>query len=316
MKNKIAIGPSTFAGNDSKIMQKLFSAGFDVVRNPYGRKLTKNELADILPGVTGLIAGLEQIDREIMEKSCLKVISRCGTGIDNIDLKAAGEFGIKIYSTPDAPVVSVAELTVGAMFCLLRSIHRMDNRFHNGEWPKTIGTQLKGKAIAIIGYGRIGRNVARLIKPFGVRILAVDQEIIEQSVDTQGIEFTGLENALTLADIISIHTSGNSEILGEREFRKMKEGIFLLNCSRGSAVNEDALISAIEKGKIAGAWMDVFSEEPYKGRLLGYEKVLLTPHVGSYTSQCRSLMEMEAVDNLMAGLREQFPEGEKDATRF
>ncbi len=133
---KILIGPSTFAAVDKEPMDKLVKNGFEVIPNPFGRKLTREELLKLLPGIHGLIAGLETLDRQVMQNSELEVISRCGAGISNIDIAAAKELGIKIFYTPDAPTEAVAELVMGAMISLLRHIPQMDLDLHSGKWAK------------------------------------------------------------------------------------------------------------------------------------------------------------------------------------
>jgi len=300
MKTKVLIGPSKFAALDSSPVDKLIDSGFEIVNNPFGRKLTVKELINLLPGITGIIAGLEDLNRDVMEGAALKVISRCGSGMSNVDLVAARDLGIKVYSTPEAPVTAVAELTIGAMLCLLRFIAQMNEYLHDGRWSKKVGTQLHGKIVAIIGYGRIGSYVAKLLHSFNVKLLVVDPHI-----DKTHIKFSvvSLEEALQQADIVTLHLSGEGKIIGQREFKLMKGGVYLLNASRGGLVDESALIEAIEDGKIAGAWLDSFNEEPYNGPLNRYSQVILTPHVGSYTSECRLCMENEAVENLIKGLK-------------
>lgn len=301
MNKKILIGPSSFAAMDSTPMEKLTKVGFKVVNNPFGRKLTKHELLELLPGVLGLIAGLETLDKEVMQKSDLKVISRCGAGLTNIDLKSAKDMGIKVCFTPDAPTVAVAELTVGAMLSLLRMIPLMDKELHEGRWTKKIGMQLEGKTVAIIGFGRIGRKVASLLGNFKVRILAVDP-YLQGNIDD--VPIVPLEQVLPQADIITLHCSSEACILGGKELIHVKPGAFLLNAARGGLVDEQALISALEENKIAGAWLDSFEKEPYTGPLTSYPQVILTPHVGSYSQECRIQMEMEAVENLINALKE------------
>lgn len=298
---KILIGPSSFATKNPAPKDKLRNSGFEVIDNPFGRKLTKAELMGILPGVIGLIAGLETIDREVLERSDLRVVSRCGSGLSNVDLKAAEELGIKVYSTPSAPVTAVAELTLGALICLMRLLQDMNSAMHEHKWDKRIGFQLDGKQVAIIGFGRIGQKVGRLLRAFGARVIAVDPAY-SGLVDNTPI--VSLEEALKDADIITLHCDGDDPILGEREFNLMKKGVYLLNAARGGLIEEKALIDALDKKILAGVWLDSFQEEPYSGPLCGYKQVILTPHVGSYTYECRSAMEMEAVDNLLLGLRE------------
>lgn len=303
-KVKILLGPSTFGAEDKTPIEKLNNAGFEAIDNPYKRKLEKAELMELLNGVSGLIAGLETLDGEVMSKSGLKVISRCGSGMSNVDLQAAKELGVKVYSTPDAPTIAVAELTVGSMLCLLRSIPQMNEELHDGNWTKKIGRQLSGKTVLIIGFGRIGRHVAKLLQAFGAELLVVDPMIDRDDAKQRNISLTNLEEALPLAEIITLHVSGADEILGQSEFNKMKSGVYILNGARGSVVNESALIDAIENKKVAGAWLDTFTEEPYSGPLSNYDQIIMTPHVGSYSKECRLQMEMEAVDNLIAGFQE------------
>lgn len=300
-QRRILIAPSSFAELDSEPMDKLIGHGFEVVNNPFHRKLTSPELKDLLQGAVGLIAGLETIDRDIMEGSNLKVISRCGVGMSNIDLKAAKELGITVKSTPDAPTIAVAELTIGAMISLLRMIPTMNQELHNKKWSKKIGVQLSGKTVVIIGFGRIGRYVGRLLRPFDVKLLVVDpafQGIVEQT------PMVSLQEALPQADIITLHLSGTSQVLGRREFSMIKQGIFILNAARGGVIDNGVLLEAIKEGKVAGAWIDVFAQEPYSGPLADCSQVILTPHVGSYTRECRKRMEIEAVDNLISALGE------------
>lgn len=300
-KIRILLGPSSFAESDRSPLNTLRSAGYEVVDNPFKRKLTKKELLELLtPDVIGTIAGLEPLDREVMQKSNLKVISRVGSGLSNVDLPAAKELGIEVCSTPNGPTSAVAELTLGAMLSALRMIPKMDNDLHNGNWSKRIGFQLEGKTVAIIGYGRIGRRVADLLSPFDVKIVVVDPLLSEEST----IEHVKLplEEALPLADIITIHSSGEECIISDKEFKLMKKGVFLLNVARGGLLSEEALLHAVEDKIVAGAWLDTFKEEPYGGPLCKYENVVLTPHVGSYTFECRKQMETEAVENLIESL--------------
>lgn len=301
---KVLIGPSSFAELDKTPLNRLKDAEYCIVDNPYKRKLTKPELLELLKyDVVGLIAGLEPLDREVMEKSNLQVISRCGSGMSNVDLEAAKEFNVEVRFTPDGPTSAVAELTLGAMLGLLRMIPLMDKNLHEGRWTKKIGMQLEGKTVTIVGYGRIGKKVVSLLLPFNVNLLVVDPFIREPIDD---IPVVSLKEALPKADIITLHSSGEDCILGEREFQLIKPGAFVLNAARGGLIDEDALISALEDGTIQGAWLDTFKQEPYVGPLTGYPQVVLTPHVGSYTRECRKRMEMEAVQNLINVIRKKF----------
>ena len=294
---RVLIGVSSFAVADKSPLERLLSNGIEVTENPFKRKLTKEELINLLTNDTlGLIAGLEPLDREVLENSNLSVISRVGVGLSNIDLKAAEELGIKVCFTPSGPTTAVAELTVGTMLSLVRMVPQMDRDLHRNKWNKRIGFQLEGKTVAIIGYGRIGKKVADLLQSFSVNIIVVDPYIEEDSVD---YPILPLIEALPRADIITIHTSGEKCILGKSEFPILKMGVYLLNAARGGLVSESLLIEALNDGRVASAWLDTFESEPYSGSLTDCENVILTPHVGSYTVECRAQMEGEAVDNLI-----------------
>lgn len=295
----ILIGPSTFGAFDSRPIQQVEEAGFTVRRNPVGRKMSQEELLSALDGVVGAIAGLEPYSAEVLSRSRLKVVSRCGVGMENIDLPKAREMGIKVYSTPNAPTTAVAELTVGALITLLRKVPQMDRGMHDGKWEKRSGPQLEGKTVALVGLGRIGRKVAEYLRPFGVRLLGVDP-LLQGPVE--GIRMVSLAQALAEGDIVSIHASGSAELLGAKEFAAMKQGVYVANAGRGGLINEAALRDALESGQVAGAWLDAFAEEPYQGPLASYPQVLLTPHVGYSSDEARRRMEMEAATNLLAGL--------------
>ncbi len=298
---KVLIGPSSFASIDRSPMDRLIEVGCEIVDNPFRRKLTKSELMTQLDkGVTGLIAGLEPLDRDVLENSNLKVISRCGSGLSNVDLVAAKELGIKVFSTPDAPVGAVAELTLGVMLSLLRMIQQMNTDLHEGKWAKRIGLQLEGKTVLIVGFGRIGRRIASLLVPFQTNTLAVDPYL---SGPIDAVPLVTLEEGLAQADIVTIHCSGEGCIIGERELSIIKCGALFLNAARGGLVDEHALGRALDEDRVAGAWMDTFEQEPYSGPLARYPQVILTPHVGSYTVECRRHMENEAVENLISALK-------------
>lgn len=300
MKKKVLIGPSSFAAIDRTPLNKLLAADFKVIGNPFGRKITKKELIDLLPGVNGLIAGLETLDREVMELSDLKVISRCGSGMSNVDVVAAEKLGIKAFSTPFGPTNAVAELTIACLLSLLREIPQINNSMHMRRWDKRIGFELRGKRVAVIGYGRIGQRVGDLLSAFDAEVIAVDPEYDGSCANIKEME---LHEALTIVDIVSIHSSGTELLLGKKEFEAMKQGVFILNAARGELVDESVLIDALDSGKVAGAWLDTYAEEPYSGPLCDYSQVILTPHIGSYTAECRVAMEAEAVENLLKGLR-------------
>lgn len=298
---KVLLGPSSFAVLDQTPLERLVESGCEIVENPFKRRLTKQEILELLKtGVIGLIAGLEPLDQEVLEKSKLKVISRCGSGMSNVDLEAAEKLGIKVFSTPYGPTNAVAELTIACLLSLLRELPQIDRSMHTKKWDKKIGVELRGKKVSIIGFGRIGQRVGQLLSTFGAEVFAVDPVYDDNHKDIKKME---LAEALKKADVITLHSSGNTLLLGEREFRIMKRGVFILNAARGELIDESVLIKALKSGKVAGAWLDTYIEEPYSGPLCDFPQVILTSHIGSYTIECRRAMEIEAVENLLKGLR-------------
>jgi len=301
MAPKILIGPSSFGEADDLPLKILSDSGMSVVDNPYKRRLTEIELRDLLTedkDIIGIIAGLEPLNRGVLQDSSLKVISRCGSGLSNVDLEAAKDFEIKVFSTPDGPMVAVAELTIGALIALMRSVPLMDRSMRAHEWNKIMGYQLRGKKVAVVGFGLIGQEVSRLLGSLGAEVLAVDPAFGDE---VEGVPIFPLDEVITYVDVITLHASGESVILGEAQFQAMKDGVFVLNSARGELIEESALINALDKGRVAGAWMDAFWKEPYIGPLLDYDQVIVTPHVGSYSREGRIRMETEAVENLLAG---------------
>ncbi len=299
---RVAIGPSSFAEQNDAPLRALEAAGLEVIPNPFKRRLTEDEIIAHLEGIDGLIAGLEPLNRRVLDGAKnLKAVARVGIGIANVDLEAAGEFGVKVSNTPDGPIGAVAEMTIGALLCLARRIPEMNSALHDQRWEKKIGTGLSGATALVIGYGRIGRRVAELLRAFGCRIVASDPFLKGEAAD-DGTPLVSLASGLADADVITIHASGERAILGEVELAGVKKGAILLNSARGGLVDEPALIAALESGRLGGAWLDAFAEEPYRGKLIGMDRVLMTPHAGTYTLQCRLSMESAAVENLLRDL--------------
>ncbi len=300
----VFISTSTFAEFDSKPLDLLRGLGMEVRLNPYGRKLKGVELVDLAAGAAGLIAGTESLDRKILQElTSLKAVSRCGAGMDNLDLQAAKELGIRTYNTGDISTEAVAELTVGLILTLLRKITLMDQQMRNGLWKKRMGSLLAGKQVGIIGFGRVGSKVASFLKAMMANVYYTDILVREKGAGI--FSRVELKELLKKSDIVSLHLSYSKEnykLLGKDEFFLMKQGSFLINCSRGGIVDEDALYSALKKGKLAGAAIDVFEQEPYNGPLRELDNVVLTPHIGSYAREARIRMETQAAKNLIKGL--------------
>ena len=300
----VAISTSSFGKIDKKPLKILKSSGISPLLNPFGRKLSKSELVDLAKDSIGLIAGTEILDEDVFcQLPRLKVISRCGVGMDNVDQVAAKAYSIEVHNTPNAPTLAVAELTVGLILSLLRHTTQMDRDLRAGKWKKRMGHLLSGKNIGIIGFGRIGQKVAELLLPFGVEISYCDICAISC---TLSCEPKDLQNLLTWADIVTLHctkTPDGKFLIGAKELQLMQAGSFLINVSRGEVVDESALYDSLSQGHIAGAALDVYRDEPYNGSLLEIKNIILTPHIGSYAKEARVQMETQAVANLLQGLK-------------
>lgn len=295
---KIAITTSTFGKYNPDIFLDMENNGFLCVRNLTGRKLQKDELLELAAEAVGIIAGTEIYDGSVLANlPNLKVISRCGTGVDNIDLLEASKRNIAVLTTPDAPSIAVAELTVGLMLDLLRGITLSDRLLRKGIWEKHMGFLLRGKRVGIIGLGRIGSQVARLLKSFNVHVAYYD---VKKQKGGEKLQWMRLEKLLGWADIVTIHCSpGKKPILSANEIAMMRRGAFLLNLSRAENVDEDALYNALSSGHLSAAAIDVFKREPYDGKLRNLENVVLTPHIGSYAIETRIEQERQAVNNII-----------------
>ena len=306
---EILISSSSFGKVDGSAIETLKKAGFTVVLNPYNRKPTEDELIELVEkDVVGLIAGTEKITERVMQNAkSLKIISRYGVGLDNIDLEAAKRRGIIICTTTDAPTQAVVELTLALILNLYRRIGEVDRILRSGKWNPLLGRLLFGKTLGIIGLGRIGKALVKLVQPFELKIIAHEPYPDSEFISTYGIKLTALEKVLSESDIISLHaplTEETYHLIGKKELALMKHDAIIVNTARGSLINEEALIEALEKEIIGGATLDVFEAEPYSGKLKNFDKVILTPHIGTYAKETRIRMEREAVENLLNALKE------------
>ncbi|MFH1369577.1 MAG: phosphoglycerate dehydrogenase [Elusimicrobiota bacterium] len=306
MKNKISITTTSFAEHDSRPIDILRNNGFDLALNNKGRALKTDEIPGLCSNCAGIIAGTEKYDSvtlKTLKASGLSAISRCGAGVDNIDLKAAGEMGIRISNTPDAPTEAVAELTVGIIIDLLRNISSMNSGIRNGKWNKEMGNLIKGKKIGIVGFGRIGRRVAEILSGFSAEIAYFD---INEKLNAAEFNRKDLNQLLAWSDIITLHCSGlkgGERLINKESLFKMRKGSWIVNTSRGSLIDEKALFEALNDGHIKGAALDVYDKEPYSGPLTELKNVVLTPHAGSYAIESRIQMEIEAAENIIKDLK-------------
>jgi D-3-phosphoglycerate dehydrogenase len=306
--NSILITTSVFGIGDPIALDTLKNAGYEVILNPYGRKLTEAETLDLVSEVkpVGIIAGVEPITARVLQQAkSLKAISRCGVGLDNVDLNATGSLGIAVTNTPDAPTEGVAELTIGLIFNLLRKISFLDRELRKGNWIKETGSLVTGKKVGIIGLGRIGKRVAEMLLALGAKVAGIDIQPDYEWLQENQVPLVSLEELLKQSEILCLHVShkqDNEHLIGRKELETMPKGAYLINTSRGEVIDHDALYSMLTNGHLAGAALDVFEQEPYTGPLTKLDNVILTPHIGSYAKETRLEMEMQAVKNLLSAL--------------
>jgi D-3-phosphoglycerate dehydrogenase len=302
----IAITTSSFGKESDEPVEMLRAAGFTLALNPHGRKLSKPETVELVREADGLIAGTETLDREVLSQlPRLRVISRVGTAVDNVDSIYTAERGIPVFNTPDGPTDGVAELTLAGLLALLRRVPQADASIRRGEFVKPMGRLLRGKTVAIVGLGRIGKALVRLLQPFAVTVLAVDPVRDEAFARQFNVRYVPLEEALPQADVISLHLAGSPKtpLIGAAELGRVKPGAVLVNVARGGWIDENALLEALQSGRLGGAYLDVFTAEPYKGPLAGLGNVVLTSHIGSYALECRIGMEVEAARKVIEFFR-------------
>lgn len=305
---KILISSASFGKINQEPMTILEKAGFEPLLNPYGRKLEPGEFAVLIKDSVGLIAGTEKITVELLEKApMLKVISRYGVGMDNIDLEAAKKLGIIVRSTPEAPSQAVAELALSLMLNISRRVSEADRSLRNNNWTQLMGRLITGKNLGILGLGRIGKKLAAMVQPFGMKIFAYEPYPDNDFVSRNKISLLPLNEVLSQCDLISLHlplSDDTFHMIGKKELSLMKKDAVIINTSRGGLIDESALIEALKNGTIGGAAIDTFEKEPYIGELTNFENVLLTCHMGSSAIETRRQMELETVNNLINALKE------------
>ncbi len=301
---KVAITTSSFAQFSDEPLRLLKDRGIEMVMNPHGRALTEDEAIALLHGCVGVAAGTEPLTRRVMEALPeLRVISRCGVGMDSVDLEAAAARGIAVRNTPDGPTRAVAELTLGFALDLMRQVSLMDREVRAGTWKKRMGSLLFGKKLGIVGFGRIGRAVAEQFSLMGCPVAFYDPMVA--APDDARWTRMEMNPLLAWADIVTLHCAkpkDGSLVLDAARIAGMKKGAWLINAARGGIVDEAALAHALQQGDLAGAALDVFAKEPYSGPFAELPTVVLTPHIGSYAKEARIKMEVDTIRNLLDAL--------------
>jgi D-3-phosphoglycerate dehydrogenase len=292
---------------ESSAIERMRAAGLEVdVRD----NISPEELPAVLPGYDGMVVRSRTKVRAPLIDAApgLKVIVRGGVGLDTIDAEYARSKGIAVMNTPLASSASVAELTVGYMFALARSVYQTTASMKAGKWEKKKfeGDEIGGKTLGIVGIGNIGKEVARRALALGMAVVAYDPYVPAP----EGVEAVSLDELLARSDYITFHlplTGETKNMISTAEFDKMKTGVRIVNCARGGIVDEDALYEALVAGKVAGAALDVFAQEPCEGhKLFSLDNVIGSPHVGAATREAQGRIGVEVADKLIEFYRNNY----------
>ncbi len=312
MTNKrILLATWPFGTSGKKPLKLLEQTGWELVFNPHQRRLKPHDVTNLLEDIDGVIAGTEPYNCETLRNAGrLRVISRVGIGLDSVDLEYCRDNNIQVTYTPDAPSQAVAELTVANILNLLRNIHQSDRSVREGVWNRLMGRLVQEVTIGIIGVGRIGSRVIRLLEPFGPAILANDQDAKVHGMSLPNTKWCSTEQIMSESDIVSLHIPMNIEnhyFLNRDMISQMKTGAFLINTSRGGIVDTEALTDALAQNHLGGAALDVFEKEPYEGSLTKFDNVVLTAHIAASARKSRYLMELGAVEDCIRVLNNKMP---------
>lgn len=303
MKKRIFVALSTFAEHGDQPRRLLHQSGFSYSANRLGRRLAEGEIIDLAKGADGIIAGVEPYTKNVLQSlPQLKCISRCGVGIDNIDLSQAKKQNIEIRNTPDVVIQPVAELTVAMAFDLLKKLTLHTQLIKSHRWEKHTGLMLQGRTVGVLGLGRIGKRVAEMMKALGADVFGADIKADKAWARKNKIKIVPTSDLLKKSDLLTIHLSHSDKNpfkLGVKEIQAMKKGAMVINVSRGEFVDEQALYDALKSGHLAGAGLDVYQKEPYAEELCELDDVVLTPHIATLTQESRLQMEIEATKNLV-----------------
>lgn len=317
---KVLVTTFPFSENDPRPAQILAQSGAQVLVNPYGRKMTTEEVRQLARDVDVIVAGTERLDQTVFD-ACprVKLVARVGIGLDGLQLEDLQNRGIKVTYTPDAPAPAVSELTIGLMLSALRFICPADQLMHAGGWKRFFGKRIGESVIGVVGAGRIGSRVIEHLRGFyPKKILVVEknpERVQELPAEVEACSFARLEEE---ADVITFHIPLNHEtrnFVTMTELKRMVRRPLLINTSRGGIINEADLFHALKQGLLFGAAIDVFEQEPYNGPLKELTSCVLTSHMGSMSEDCRLQMEIEActeVKRFLAGesLLREVPEAE------
>lgn len=290
-------------------VELLKKEGFEVVDLT---GLPKDELSNHVRDLDAIIVrSATKVRKEMIDAAeKLKAIGRAGVGLDNIDVEYAKSKGIKVINTPGATSISVAELTIGLILAVMRKIAYADREMRNGAWPKKKckGIEMYGKTLGIIGIGRIGREVAKRATAFGMKVIYYDVYRPDESTEKElAIEFRELDALVSEADVITLHlplTPETKHLINKERIEMMKDGAIIINAARGGIVDENALYEALKSGKLYGAALDVYENEPLKeSKLFEIDNIVLTPHIGAQAKEGQTRAGIEVAKKIAEALK-------------
>jgi D-3-phosphoglycerate dehydrogenase len=292
------------------VRETIAEAGVDLLRAHFEVDVDPDgDLMEIIGGYDGIvIRSATKLTADLIDAaSALKVIGRAGVGVDNVDVEAATRRGIIVANAPESNIVSAAEHAVGLLFALARNIPQAHNALAEGRWERSKwgGVELAEKTLGVLGFGRIGQLVARRALGLQMHVLAYDPFVAAERFREAGVEQATLDEVLARADFVTLHLPLNDETrgaIGAEAISRMKEGARLINAARGELVDETALIEALESGRLAGAAIDVFAEEPYSGPLLAAPNVVVTPHLAASTDEAQDRAGVIVAEQVVAAL--------------
>ena len=309
---RVLIGPSSFDREGTAARQLLLAAGCEIVSNPTGTALSEDALVAMIGDVDAVIAGTEPVTARVLDAAPrLRIVARRGVGTDSVDIPAATARGVVVTITAGALTDAVADHAMGLLLAVARQIPRLDRLVKAGGWDRSPAMDITGKTLGIVGFGAIGRVVARRAGAFGMRILAHDAFPDAAAAASLGVALCDLETLLAEADFVTIHVpllATTRGMIGEAALRRMKPTAVLINTSRGPVVDEAALLAALREGRLAGAGLDVFHNEPVKDlTLVRLDQVVATPHVASHTRETMVRVERSCAEAVLAVLRGERP---------
>jgi len=300
---KILVTPTSLQPDrKSAALDRLKEFSEDLVFNSLGRPLEEDELIPLLKDCDGYIAGLDQVTARVIDScSKLKVISRYGVGADRVDLQAAKAKGIAVTNTPGANAEAVGELAFALILSAARQVSYLDKSTRDGGWVRSTGMELKGKTIGIMGLGAIGRVVARCAEGFDMKVIAYDPYINLGYCKEHDISSCSFDEVTERSDVITLHLplmDSTRHIISREAISRMKDGVIIVNASRGGIIDEDAAYDALKSGKIGGLGLDAFEiEPPVNSPLFEFSNVVVTPHTGAHTKEATDNMAGMSVQN-------------------